>query len=414
MRLQDLRQYGVLERATPPPGPSRSGIRDLLDGSIIDLPGGECFYRETSFKLSDNHGLHSLSLVRRLSGHRMGIISKDVELSYADLSRAVFLDTETTGLGMGAGTYVFLIGAGFLDGDEFRVRQYFLTGPGHEGSLLAGLHGFLSGFPAIVTFNGKAFDWPMLESRYLRHRRAPPLDDPPHLDLIHPARRLWKRRLESCALSSLEREILAVRRTGEDVPGFQIPARYFLYQRSGNGEGLVGVFYHNLLDILSLATLAVHVDLVLSDPFAGLLTDALDFASMARIAERAEQAEVAIACYEQALSLGLDAAARADCLARLAAIQKRQRWWEAALQTWDLMVDEGGELAVLGFIEIAKYFEHVERDYAQALEAARHALVLAELHGTPEVEGRLAELEHRLGRLHSRSARSRRHAQAPV
>jgi uncharacterized protein YprB with RNaseH-like and TPR domain len=407
MRLQDLQQYGVLERPVPAVVSRGTGIRHLLDGAIVDLPGGDCFYRESRFELTDQHGLHSLSQVQRLSGHRLGIISKDVELSYADLSRAVFLDTETTGLGMGAGTYVFLVGAGFLEGEQFHVRQYFLSGPGHELSLLRALHDFLSSFPAIVTFNGKAFDWPLLESRFLRHRRRPPLDDPPHLDLIHPARRLWKRRLESCALSSLEREILAVRRSGEDVPGYEIPARYFLYQRSGDGAALAGVFYHNLLDILSLAALAVHVDLLLSDPFGGLLTDPIDFVSFGRVAERADQPDLAVACYEEGLRLGLQPAERADCLSRLGALHKRQRAWESALQSWDLMVDHGGEPALQALVEIAKYYEHVERDYLQAMDAVRHALMLAELRGQADTDVELAELEHRLGRLLARAARSR-------
>jgi uncharacterized protein YprB with RNaseH-like and TPR domain len=386
----------------------------MLGGTVFDVPDGDCFYRESRFSLSDRHGLHPLSLIQRLSGHRMGIVSKDAELSYADLSRAVFLDTETTGLGMGAGTYVFLVGAGFLHGDEFHVRQYFLTGPSHEVSLLAALHTFLAGFPAIVTFNGKAFDWPLLESRYLRHRRRPPLDDPPHLDLIHPARRLWKRRLDSCALSSLEKEILAVRRTGEDVPGYEIPARYFLYQRSGDGAGLTGVFYHNLLDILSLASLAVHLDMVLADPFGGLLTDGADFFSMGRIAERAENLELAAACFEEALRTGLGREMRGEVLLRLGTVQKRQRAWEAALVTWEHMVDEGGDRALEGLIEIAKYFEHVERDYGQALECVRHALSLAEMRGSNSVEGYLADLEHRFGRLMDRSSRFRGRSRARV
>lgn len=414
MKLQDLSQYGVLTRPAPPVSRRDSGIRDLLDGGIVDLPGGDCFYRESRFPLANFHGLHSLSLVRRLSGHRMGVVSKDVELSYADLSRAVFLDTETTGLGMGAGTYVFLIGAGFLDGDSFCVRQYFLAGPGHEASLLTALHEFLSGFPAIVTFNGKAFDWPLLENRFLRHRKPPPLTDPPHLDLIHPARRLWKRRLESCALSSLERGILAVRRTGEDVPGYEIPYRYFLYQRSGDGKALAGVFYHNLLDILSLAALAVHVDLVLTDPFAGLVSSAVDFLSLGKIAERAEQPDMAIACYEEALRLGLSGEMREECLTRLGGVQKRLRFWDAALQTWELMVDAGGDLALQGLVEIAKYYEHVERDYFQAMEVVRQALALAEIRRGSEIGESLADLEHRLGRLLNRSMRSRGTARSRV
>jgi tetratricopeptide (TPR) repeat protein len=232
--------------------------------------------------------------------------------------------------------------------------------------------------------------------------------------LIHPARRLWKRRLESCALSSLEREILAVQRTGEDVPGYEIPYRYFLYQRSGDGKALAGVFYHNLLDILSLAALAVHVDLVLTDPFAGLVSSAVDFLSVAKIAERAEQPDMAIACYEEAIRLGLSGEMRVECLTRLGGVQKRLRFWDGALQTWELMVDAGGDLALLGLVEIAKYYEHVERDYLQAMEVVRQALALAEIRRESEVGDSLADLEHRLGRLLNRSMRSRGAARSRV
>src|SRR5579884_3046463 len=176
MRLQDLRQYGVLTAPPPPAKKSGNRLQDLLDGDVVGVPGGECFYREASFPLDTVHGMHPLLLVSRLSGHRMGMVSKDVELSYADLSQAVFLDTETTGLGMGTGTYVFLVGVGYLDGGDFVVTQYFLDGPGDERPFLDELSEFLARFPVVVTFNGKAFDLPLLESRYRLHRRAGPFN----------------------------------------------------------------------------------------------------------------------------------------------------------------------------------------------------------------------------------------------
>ena len=197
MKLQDLKQYGPkppprLERSTTSPG-----LETLLTGEIAQISNGRSFHREEIYGPGYVHGVHPLIQVGAVSGSRLGVISKDPELSYIDVRNAVFLDTETTGLGMGTGTYVFLVGAGYLDGDSFRVRQFFLGGPQEEGAYLDALDRFLRSFSVIVTFNGKAFDWPLLEGRFARYRREMPLRDPPHVDLLHPARRLWKRRLDS-------------------------------------------------------------------------------------------------------------------------------------------------------------------------------------------------------------------------
>lgn len=405
------RELGLSQRsaveAVPLPEPRGNPLRleNLMAGDLIHHDVGACFVVETVHHLEARHGLHAFGEVLGVSGSQLALISKDPELTYADLSRAVFLDTETTGLGMGAGTYVFLVGAGYFGPDGFHVKQFFLRGPNEETAFLAALGSFLSEFSSLVTFNGKAFDWPMLESRFVRQRRAVPLNDPPHVDLLHPARRLWKRRLESCALSSLESNILGVARSKEDVPGWEIPRRYFTYQRTGDGRELEGVFYHNLQDILSLATLTVHIDRVLSDPLCGLVTEGIDFFCLGRAFDRAGDPELAVICYEEGLRRGLLVHQRGECLMSLAIVQKRERRWDAALQCWDLLIDEGGSEALFARLELAKFYEHVERDYLQALDHVQSALRLAELYDSAWPEASQRDLEHRQSRLLNRSAR---------
>jgi uncharacterized protein YprB with RNaseH-like and TPR domain len=416
MSVETLRRYYPLPQRPQPvqpvAAPARSSGRNLLsllDGVIELLPNSTCFTRELVFPLDHAHGRHPLRGLATLSGHQLALISRDPELAHFDVRRTVFLDTETTGLGMGTGTKVFLVGAGYLNGDFFHVRQYFLDAYGDEVPFLSGLGSFLSGFGSIVTFNGKAFDWPLLEHRYIYFRRSlkPPLFNPLHVDLLHPARRLWKARLSSCALSSLESAILRFQRTHEDVHGYEIPSLYFRYQRTRDGRDLTGVFYHNVHDILSLAALAIHIDRVLDDPSVDLVSDPIDLHSLGRAYDRAGEAERAAFAYEEALRRGLEGQHRVECLMSLGALQKRQRWWEAAMTTWDQLVDLGGTSALFGLVEQAKYFEHVERDYVQAEECVRHALTLAELRPVHWFEADTGELERRLARLLNRSQRDR-------
>jgi uncharacterized protein YprB with RNaseH-like and TPR domain len=409
-RLQSLhKQIGLPAVASDPPPdrpkvPSgRYRLEERLPGTMVGSSSGPLFVAETTRGDDTIHGLHAFDGLRTVSATGLAMIAKDAELEYADVSSAVFLDTETTGLGMGAGTYVFLVGAGYLEGNEFRVKQFFLTGPGHEIEFLAELSRFLSGFSTIVTFNGKAFDLPLLENRYIRHRQTPPLVNPPHIDLLHPARRIWKRRLESCSLSSLEAQILGLARSQQDVPGWEIPSRYFRYQRSGDSRELEGVFYHNLQDILSLAALLVHVDRVLADPVCGLITNGLDFLSLGKAYARGGDTDTALVCFDEALRRPMDALGRSDCLMRMATLQKRDRRWEAAVRIWETLIDEGGEAGLYGRVELSKYYEHVERDYLGALEQVQAALRVAELYESSLPDASERDLNHRQSRLLARS-----------
>lgn len=409
-RLQGLRRQVGLE--PPPAAPetaqperrrSRYVLEERLPGSTITSPLGDVFVAETALDAETVHGLQCFSGLRSMSAPNLAMITKDEDLAYADLAGAVVLDTETTGLGMGTGTYVFLVGAGYLDGNHFRVKQFFLNGPAHEAAFLSVLAEFLSRFTAFITFNGKAFDLPLIENRYRRHRREVPWNEPLHVDLLHPARRIWRRRLSSCALSSLEAQVLGLARTQQDVPGWEIPSRYFRYQRNGDSRELEGVFYHNLQDILTLAALTVQVDRILADPLCGLITDGLDYLSLGRAFARGGDTDTALLCFERALTRPLAAEDRADALIRLATLQKRDRRWDAAVRIWETLVDDGGEGALYARVELSKYYEHVERDYLAALEHVQAALAVAELFDSSWPEANERDLNHRLSRLLARS-----------
>ena len=175
--------------------------------------------------------------------------------------RLCFFDLETTGLAGGAGTQAFLVGCAILEDGGLRVRQFLLPGFEHERALLAKVAEWTAAQGTLVTFNGRTFDVPLIETRYLLHRLTFPLAELPHLDMLHPARRLWKQRPavagpplddDSCRLSVLERHLAGYHRVG-DVPGFEIPSRYFRFVRDGNAHPLEAVLEHNRIDLLSLA-----------------------------------------------------------------------------------------------------------------------------------------------------------------
>ncbi len=384
-------------------------LESLLAGRLMHGTDGACFVTDTTRQVDEQYGTHRFGAWSSVTAANLSLIAHDTELAYADLTGAVFLDTETTGLSMGAGTHVFLVGAGYFEGSEFHVRQFFLRGPDEESSLLEALDAFLRRFSLLITFNGKAFDWPLLESRFLGNRqfRRAPLDDPLHLDLLHPARRFWKRRLDNCRLSSLERQILGLERTEEDVPGWMIPSMYFAYLRSGDGRNLRRVFYHNLHDILSLAGLTLHMNAMIANPAGGLVSHAVDFLCLARAYERAGAVEEALLCLEEALHRQPETEIRCESLLQLAALYKHERRWDTAWIIWERLLDEGGECSLYALIERAKYQEHVEHAYLEALDDVQQALTLLELQPARRDDEQRAELEHRRGRLISRAYRHR-------
>src|SRR6202790_1745636 len=224
-----------------------------LHGDEIETAHGRHFETERLWERHRRHGSMSICDLEDLPADLLHPISNG-EVEHAHPFKWAFLDTETTGLAGGAGTYAFLIGVGRITAEGFRVRQFFMREFGEEASLLHALTAHLAQFEVLITYNGKTYDQPLLETRYRMQRAKPPFSRLGHLDLLHGARRLWKLRFDSCRLVELENQILGVEREG-DLPGELIPYVYFEYLRTREAFKLVPIFHHNAIDILTLACL---------------------------------------------------------------------------------------------------------------------------------------------------------------
>jgi len=318
-----------------------------------------------------------------------------------DLRRAAFIDTETTGLAGGTGTYAFLVGIGYYTDDAFRVRQFFMRDVVEERALLHLVGETLDGFRAVVSFNGRAFDLPLLATRFTLARMAPRLADVPHLDLLFPARRLWRRRLTSCALSSLEANVLGVAREDADVPGWLIPGLYFDYLRTGDARPMKRIFYHNAQDILSLVTLAARLCAALADPLSeeGDLSGS-DLHSLGRWYERLSMSQRAEQAYQAALTRSLPAGVRDAVRRDLSLLLKRQGRRDEAAAIWHELIQDGHDHKTWACVELAKYYEWALRDYPAAAQVTRLAVDISQSAPTgSRGQLELHELHHRLARL---------------
>jgi uncharacterized protein YprB with RNaseH-like and TPR domain len=367
-RLQRL--VAVAAQRTPSVA-ALPALEELAPGLPVSNARGEFFLSETSLPIDHFHGEVALSRLRAADAVGVGVLSAELAGAGFDLSSTVFLDTETTGLAGGSGTAAFLVGIGFLDGDRFRLRQYFMRDYHEEPAQLHALSADLARFTSIVTFNGKMFDVPLLEARYALQRLRFPLEGAPHLDLLHPARRLWKARLESCRLQVLEAALLRVRRNG-DVPGEEIPRIYFDYVRRRDPRALARIFHHNRLDILSLAALSALACQWVNE--GGWADDPRDIVSLGRVLERAQLYERSEQEYRRAAFAGAEggsAEARCFALLRLAARARRQGAHESAAELWG-QAAAAGDLTALR--HLAVYHEHRRHDAQAALAAVDLAL----------------------------------------
>jgi len=326
--------------------------------------------------------------------------------------RLLFFDLETTGLAGGAGTQAFLVGCASIEGASIHTRQFLLPGFEHERALLAATAAWAQQHGALVTFNGRSFDAPLIETRYLFHRMPFPLEDVPHLDMLHPARRLWQARAAiagpdpdggSCSLGVLEKHLAGLHRIG-DVPGFEIPSRYFQFVRDGEPGPLEAVLEHNRLDLLSLAAvMARAMTLIARGPDA--TTDPHECLGLARLYERAGAMDEA----EAGLLRAIEMAARAGCLPdvhgealrRLAWLRRRASRPHEAAEAWSTLASLPRCPAALrreAREALAIYHEHRSRDLATARALVLDVLV------EDRTGRRRADAEHRLQRLDRKMA----------
>ncbi len=403
---QQLERLGVRRGWTgetpPAPRPRRGpAIEDLVPGRLVENERGRFFLSERRYPLDHVHGCCPLRALLAHEGAIAAALSGHSGWQSLDFGRAAFIDTETTGLAGGTGTYTFLVGVGFFTSESFCLEQYFMRDHGEEPAMLTALGERLATRDALISFNGRAFDLPLLEARFTCNRMVLPLADAPHLDLLLPARRLWRARLDSCALGSVEAHVLGVRRTWEDVPGRVIPSLYFQYLHDGDARSMPGVFYHNQMDVLSLVSLsAVLCALVAQADASGL--PAVDRYSLARLYEQMGQPHAAAVAYRQALAGPLPPPIRQQARQRLSLLCKRQGRWEEALALWQAAVAQD-HTTVYAHIELAKYYEHRLGDVDAAVQMTRQALARVRAPDFPaspaERQTLQAELEHRLRRL---------------
>jgi uncharacterized protein YprB with RNaseH-like and TPR domain len=341
----------------------------LIGGEVVTSAHGEFLLRDARYRLDSRVGRSSLEKLANALPDAARILTASVDLEDFDPRKAAFIDTETTGLSGGAGTAAFLVAVGFLEGDAFIVRQYFMRDFHEERALIRAVERDLERFDTIVSFNGKQFDVPLLESRFRLQRRVF-RQTARHLDMLHPGRRLWKARLESCSLQSLERGVMGFHRD-DDIPGAFIPERYFEYLRRKDGRLMVQVLEHNLQDIVSLAALTGEALAMVAQPGA-LPEDAFDVLSLGRVLERAELDERSEEAYRAIAETGTGRA-RVDATVRLAYRAKARKHHDEAERLWRIGVALASAIA---HRELAMLLEHTRKDKVEALRIVDEGLEL--------------------------------------
>jgi hypothetical protein len=420
-----LIRRGALAPATPPPEAlprvapvatspraSEPPLEELIEGRWETLGEQRCYITDQTYPWAHSYGRAPLGSIREIPDEQwQPFVGPDSDLPFV-FNRAALLDIETTGLERGAGTWAFLVGIGLPQDAGLRVLQYFMPAYGDEEAQLSLLAAALEASEGLVTFNGRTFDWPILRNRYIMARRpAPAVGNGPHLDLLPLSRRLWRRRLESCALSSLERSVLGMQRTDEDVPGYLIPQLYQDYVELGRRRPMVGVFYHNAMDIVAMAALAGRIGRLLTDPSHVEASTYCDYLSLGRLYERTDRQAEALDAYAAAEGAVADAGeALLVCDSRARLLRRMGRYDEAG-RVWQTQL--GGD-SVQPYIELAKLHEHRYTDYASAQRLVTEALDLLQRRAgrmaPTETTALRSALEHRLQRLERRLANQQRAA----
>lgn len=363
------------------PYTSRSLIEEWSEGQVVENHLGAHFQTEKLYPAHKRHGSADIGALSELPADLLAAMS-DGEIDAAHPERWAFLDTETTGLAGGSGTYAFLIGVGRITPEGFRVRQFFMREYAEEPSQLHALTEHLEQFDTLVTYNGKTFDQPLLETRYRMNRLKAPFGRLPHVDLLHGARRLWKLRYENCRLIHLERQVLGFERQG-DLPGELIPYVYFDYLRSREAFRLVPILHHNAIDILTLGCLTA----IVPSAFCATGVESLrrlglrrgeELLGIARWLRAEEEYERASDLFRGAIDAGLPDPLLFRSLWDLALLERKLARPHAAISLWSELATCKNAHQVDALEELAKYYERQERNYAMALEFAQQALQLSD------------------------------------
>jgi uncharacterized protein YprB with RNaseH-like and TPR domain len=392
-----LKSLGVQMGAKNIPAPSFSkamSLEEATGGFILETINGETFIVDTPIAANSTAPHPALNIPPSFTGLAKWI--NNSKLNDLSLEQFSFVDIETTGLSGGSGTFAFLIGAGRFENDVFLTRQFFLRDPSEENAQLTAFEEFIAPCHVLVTFNGKSFDAPIINSRFTIQGWRSPLPDLIHIDLLHLARRLWPNRLPSRTLGNLEIQILNTSRTEQDIPGWMIPQIYMDYLHYGDTSPMKQVFYHNLQDVITLAKLLNYTSHLLSEPLSGIIEYGVDLIAIARLFEDIGDTTLAADLYFQGLDYELPKNIMLDAIHRLSLIHKRNQEYTEAVILWERAAQHQ---YLEAYIELAKYFEHHVQEYSSALYWTESAIEIVRSEPGIYKKETIESLQHRLERL---------------
>lgn len=374
-------------------------LQELLPGEERENEHGRFYSVDEALKLSHCHGNQCVADFLSVDMDALSVLAGNADLAAMDVRDGLYLDTETTGLSGGTGTVAFLIGLGWFEGSTFVTRQLFVRDYPEERACLAYLRELSREKGYLVTFNGKAFDVNLLSTRFIMNRLPDPLAGLPHLDLLHPTRRLLGHRLENSRLGTVEQHVLGLER-GDDIPGWEIPERYFRWLRHRHPRFMVDVFRHNRLDVISLSALARHLSEILTGEGEQSREREGDHLAAARLLidrTRHEQGrsklhDLRLSCHPQVSR---------EARRQLSLILKREKDWEKAVAIWEEMLT-ADPADCFACEELAKWYEHRDKNPDKALCLVCSTLELISNRDTAERE----VLRHRRTRLEKKCGKS--------
>lgn len=308
----------------------------------------------------------------------LSIITYEKEFEGINLHDLLFIDTETTGLAGGTGTFPFLTGIGYFENENFVVEQYLMEDYQHELAMMSEISKRFKNYKAFVSYNGKSFDIPLLQNRFISNRLPINFSKYLHLDLLYPARRLWKRQIDQCNLGNVEDKVLNISRK-DDIPGNLIPYVYFDYVRGIRCERMITVLSHNREDIISLARLLSEIASFVENPEYEKLQSDTCLLGLGLMFEKNKQFDRAIYCLEKALKITDDLELYNHISKWLTMCIRRSGCWEKGVIFWQCEIETKSVYKHEASIELAKYYEHKEKDHKKALELVTNVYKSIEL-----------------------------------
>jgi uncharacterized protein YprB with RNaseH-like and TPR domain len=370
-------------------------LSKIVPGEETENDHGRFFLVSEVISGSSRHGHRNIRETYDLDMTAAAMLANDPSIASFSASDALFLDTETTGLAGGTGTMAFLIGLGWFEEGQFHVRQILARDFGEEKAALSYLIEIVGQKKFLVTFNGKAFDVNLLTTRFILNRLGSNFSSLPHLDLLHPSRRILGHRLENSRLATLEAEVLGVEREG-DIPGWEIPQRYFDWLHHRDGRLLASIFEHNRLDVISMASLTAHLTEILTAQELIQNVHAADYLAAARLLLKRRDfcgVEKILNMFDDRACKEISNVSKKD----LSFLYKRTGRWQEAVQIWQELINKL-PVDYSTISEMAKWLEHHVRDYQQAKDLVEKTLNQNQDLSAEQIDSLL----HRLKRLNTK------------